>query len=311
MHARYLRKLNLQACDLSVYLSTDLSRDLHAPGHRRADPADREVTPLRYTNFMGIQYSDIRDRLDDEALELFGQMVEAHLEAGRGEKLFLRSDSLGGNGLIFSSDQVRRDWRGFNGGALDDLVGYGLLHLGFGGRGNKNYRVSAEGLAFYKWLRREQGQPIEQVSAAVIELVDSPGFATRQPDAAHHLGEAFELLRADDLNDQRMSELGDHLRKAVMDSATAVLGDGANPEQPAKRLRNWLGNHDGLQAREQVMLTRLVDLVEATIEEDHRINHVRDELSRDRARPDYEEVRRAAFMTALVCYEIDRLRGGR
>jgi len=42
---------------------------------------------------MGVSFSHVRDRLDVETLDLFGEMVEAHLEAGAGDKLFLRSDS--------------------------------------------------------------------------------------------------------------------------------------------------------------------------------------------------------------------------
>ncbi len=79
---------------------------------------------------MGVQSSDVRDRLDAETLDLFGKMVEAHLEAGAGDKPFIRADTRGGCRLIFSAGQAPRDWRGFNGGSLDDLASFGLLHLG-------------------------------------------------------------------------------------------------------------------------------------------------------------------------------------
>lgn len=260
---------------------------------------------------MGVPFSHARDRLDLETLDLFGEMVEAHLEAGVGDKLFIRSDSQVGNGLIFSTKSVRRDWRGFNGGSLDDLVSFGLLHLGFGGRGSKNYRISADGVAFYRWLREQQGEPIAQVRTAVVDLIDSPRFATRQPGAAHHLAEAFSLLRTEGTSTQQTSEIGDHLRKAIMDATTAVLGEDPGQEKPIARLESWLDGNTTLHDRERPVLADLFRLAASTLRLDHRLNHVRDEVGKGEPAPTFEEMRRAAFMTALACYELDRAVGGR
>ena len=49
----------------------------------------------------------------------------------------------------------------------------------------------------------------------------------------------------------------------------------------------------------------------STLRLDHRLNHVRDEVGKGEPTPTYEEMRRAAFLTALVCYELDRAVGGR
>jgi hypothetical protein len=260
---------------------------------------------------MGMQFADVRDRLDAESLDLFGQMVEAHLEAGAGDKLFLRTDSLSGSGLIFSGGDVRRDWRGFNGGSLADLGSFGLLHVGFSSRGTENYRISADGVAFYRWLREQQGEPVAHVRDAVVELVDSAGFATRQPGASHHLSEAFALLHTEGSSAQRTSEIGDHLRKAIMDSTTVLLGEGAGQEQPIDRLQSWLDANTKLHDRERQALKDLVQLAASTLRLDHRLNHVRDEVGKGEIAPTFEEMRRAAFLTALVCYEVDRAVGGR
>lgn len=260
---------------------------------------------------MSVPFSDVRDRLDVETLDLFGEMVEAHLEAGTGDKLFIRSDSMGGSRLIFSTKSVRRDWRGFNGGSLDDLVSFGLLHPGFGDREGNNYRISADGIAFYRWLREQQGEPIAQVSAAVVDLIDTPRFATRQPGAAHHLAEAFALLRADGTSTQRTSEIGDHLRKAIMDATTTVLGEDPDQEKPIARLESWLERNTILHVRELEVLADLIRLAASTLRLDHRLNHVRDEVGNGEPAPTFEEMRRAAFVTALACYELDRAVGGR
>ncbi len=234
---------------------------------------------------MGVPFNHVRDWLDVQTLDLFGEMVEAHLEAGAGDKLFIRSDSMGGSGLIFSTKSVRRDWRGFNGGSLDDLVSFGLLHPGFGGRGSKNYRISADGVAFYRWLREQQGEPIAQVSAAVVGLIDSLRFATRQPGAAHHLAEAFSLLRTEGPSTQRTSEIDDHLRKAIMDATTVVLGDDPGQEKPIARLESWLEGNTSLHERERPVLADLIRLVASTLHLDHRLNHVRDEVGKGEPAP--------------------------
>jgi hypothetical protein len=43
---------------------------------------------------------------------------------------------------------------------------------------------------------------------------------------------------------------------------------------------------------------------------DPRLNHVRDETSKGEPEPDRAEIRRAAFLTAVVCYELAQLRVG-
>lgn len=55
-----------------------------------------------------------------------------------GKGLFIRSDTMSGTGMIVAGRGHRRDRRNLDGGALDNLVGYGLLHhQGFGGRARR------------------------------------------------------------------------------------------------------------------------------------------------------------------------------
>ncbi|MCA1702266.1 MAG: hypothetical protein LC808_02935 [Actinobacteria bacterium] len=255
---------------------------------------------------MGRDFATLHKRLDQDTLTLFGEMVEAHLATGTGDRLFIRADSWSGCGLIFSGKGNRQNWDGFNGGSLDDLCSYGLLHQGHSGGGNPNYRVSADGTTFYTWLRRKQGTAVDQTEQAVLQLTRSAEFAARHPGAAHHLGEAFELLSADRSGPQVCSEIGDHLRKAIMDTVTDLLG-GEDQEQPATRLDAWLDEHEALHPRERQVLADLTRLTRSIMRLDHRLNHIRDEASKGQPAPDYEEVRRAAFLTAVVCYELDRV----
>lgn len=243
-----------------------------------------------------------------EALQLFREMVDAHLAAGSGDRLFIRADSMGGTGLIFASKAARRNWDGFDGGALDDLVSYGLLHLGFGGRGTPNYRVAGEGLAFHRWLMHEEGSAVDQVSDEVRRFVSGSDFAANHYGAAHHLAQAFELLWGGRTDDQVVSEIGDHLRKALMDITTDTVGSSASGDQekPIERLRAHLEDRS-VNERERDVLTQLVELARVVLRLDHRLNHVRDEADRGRPPASWEEIRRASFVTALVCYELSRV----
>lgn len=255
---------------------------------------------------MGIAFADAQDRLDHETLELFCEMVEAHLAAASGDRLFLRADSMGGCALIFSTRAHRQEWEGFNGGSLDDLCSYGLLHRGYGSRGTPNYRISADGTAFYRWLRQQQGTAIDQTERAVLRLVGAADYATRHPGAAHHLAEAFDLLRSDRAGQQVTSEIGDHLRKAIMDTVADLLGKD-NQEQPVQQLEQWLAGRGSLHRRERDGLAALIELTRAVLRLDHRLNHVRDEASKGEPEPTHEEIRRAAFLTAVTCHELDRI----
>jgi hypothetical protein len=255
----------------------------------------------------GISYEEVRRRLTPEALQLFREMIDAHLAAGPGEKLFIRADSMAGTGLIFTGKAARRDWDGFDGGALDDLVSYGLLHHNLGGGGTPNYRIGGEALAFHRSLMEQEGSAVDQVGEQVQRFVGGSDFAAEHSGAAHHLRQAFELLWGGRTDDQVVSEIGDHLRKALMDITTDTVGSFASGEQerPIERLRAHLDGQS-LSERERDVLGQLVELARVVLRLDHRLNHVRDETDKGRPAATWEEIRRASFVTALVCYELGR-----
>ncbi|MEA2024354.1 MAG: hypothetical protein U9N79_08720 [Actinomycetota bacterium] len=64
----------------------------------------------------GIEYRDLAHRLTPEADQIFCEMALAHLEAGSGDRLFIRSDTLSGTGLHFRGPNTSKRWQGFDGG---------------------------------------------------------------------------------------------------------------------------------------------------------------------------------------------------
>jgi hypothetical protein len=92
-----------------------------------------------------------------------------------------------------------------------------------------------------------------------------------------------------------------------MDTTSDVVGsDGGSQEKPVERLRTWL-EAQNLPKREQTAIARLVELTDAVLRLDQRLAHVRDEAGKGEPPITWEEIRRAAFLTAVVCYELDRL----
>ncbi len=94
-----------------------------------------------------------------------------------------------------------------------------------------------------------------------------------------------------------------------MDTTSDVVGpdDGGQQEQPIQRLKAHLGGLP-LTAREGDVLAQVVELARVALRLDHRLNHIRDEADQGEPAATWEEIRRAAFATALTCYELDRLR---
>ena len=132
-------------------------------------------------------------------------------------------------------------------------------------------------------------------------------FAAAHPGAAHHLSEAFDLLVSDRVDHQTVSEIGDHLRKALMDVVSDVVGDsGGKVEQPVKSLEAWLGAVD-LGEREREVVVAVVQLARSCLRLDHRLNHIRDEVEIGEPEMTPAELRRAAFATAMACEQIASL----
>lgn len=251
---------------------------------------------------MQMSFEDLEDNLGPEAVELFMQMASLHV-ATSGDRIFIDADDV----LIFAGGGLPGPQPNlpFDGGALRDLIDHNLLHVEHSG--GTGYRIKGPSVRFHRWLLAKSGAPVAEVEAQVRRLVDDVSFAAKHAGAAHHLTEAFDLLWSERVDLQTTSEIGDHLRKAIMDVTTDVVGaDGGNAEQPIVRLRAFLAASNLLE-RERLALTRLVELAEATLRLDHRVNHVRDEVDQGEPPPSRAELRRAGFLTAFVCYELAAL----
>ncbi len=140
-----------------------------------------------------IPFEELANRLTPEAWTCSRRWPV--LTRSTGDRLFIRADSAAGTHMIFSGEGSSRQFSNFDGGAVQDLIGWGLLHLDHNARGTPNYRVSGEGLRFFRW-QQSRGSAIDRVEEEVRSVTDSSAFAETHPGASHHLREAFELLWA-------------------------------------------------------------------------------------------------------------------
>ena len=306
-----MRRTHIQGSPLCIaanicprQLAGTLDSSLPLPAQRRSACASR-LYPAELMD--QIPFDDLARRLTPEALNLFREMAAAHIES-TGDRMFIRSDTMGGTRMVFTGKGCRRQFSGFDGGAVEDLATWGLLHIGYGGRGTPNYRVTGEAQRFYRWLMQSEGSAVEQIDEEVRRVISGSEYAERHQGAAHHLHEAFELLWGGRTDDQVVSEIGDHLRKALMDATTDAVGSNsaAGQERPIQRLQSHIARL-GLPSREAEVVSQIVELARTALRLDHRLNHIRDEEDSGEPGASWEELRRASFTTAFVCYELDRL----
>ena len=254
------------------------------------------------------QFDDLASRLRPEALNLFREMALAHRES-TGDRFFLFNATFSGTSLNFTGKGSIRQFNEVDQGTLDDLADLALLRVEFSPKGTPSYRVTGQGQNFYRWLTQNEGTAIEQVEEEARRVIDGSEYARAHPRASHHLREAFELLWGRQTGDEVVSEVGEHLRKALMDATSDVVGSEVqgSQEKPIERLRNYLEGL-ALPAREAAVVSQIVELARAALWLDQRLNHIRDESDRGEPAMSWEEIRRAAFVTAFTCYELDRLR---
>ena len=254
-----------------------------------------------------IVFDDLAKSLTPQALDLFRGMAATHLES-TGNRLFGLNPSFSGTDLDFLGKGSNRRFSEVDESALADLTDQGLLRIDYGEMGSPNYRVTGEGLSFYRSLMHSEGSAVDQTEAQIRRLTSGAEYAKAHPGAAQHLRKAFELLWGVQTGDPVVSEVGDHLRKALMDATTDLVGPEADgrQEKPIERLRLHLKELD-LPSREAEVVSRVVELAQAVLRLDQRLDHIRDEADKGKPSASWEEIRRAAFATVFACYELDRL----
>jgi hypothetical protein len=231
--------------------------------------------------------------------DVFQQLIEA--DGGVGASF--QSLTTFGSDQIISSTGVSISVKMSSSTVLNDLASAGLLRARRRtSRGEVQFELPASARDFARW-RAGLPSPVQRVEAQVSRLIDDEGFAERHPSAAKHLRLAFEFLDRDQLDVVDLTITGDHLRKALIDVAGAAAGL-ADPDEKLERVLK--PQRVSAAARADTATAMLIDLTLAVLATTHAIEHVRDEVTEGRQPANLETTRRAAFLTAVCCYELDR-----
>lgn len=251
-----------------------------------------------------MDYGEIAKRLTPDAEALFVAMVDAHLASRKGDREFVLMQLGEGSYIYWTGDSTFSE-NTADESALRDLAGYGLLRVvRHGNDGAPTYDIPGDGLAFYRALREVRGQPITNVESAVRRLTEGAEFARTHSGVSDHLRMALELLWSDRVDDKTVSNLGSHLRSAIIDLVNTMAG--ATSEDVASSLKRALDScaQEGrIQEREVVML---LELVRACQSLNKRLTHIRDETSKGRPLRNWDELRRATYLTTVLCSELGR-----
>jgi hypothetical protein len=154
--------------------------------------------------------------LEDEQKGLFIKMVETMREIPRENRSpMIEANSSNGNCLIVSGGP---NITGFAYEDPDTLTSVGLLQLGFGSRGSKNYSVTPFGYKYYEWLMKQQGKPIERIERNIRKYLELDDFKNIYIDAYKNLMLAEEKLWVSD-SQEHFTTIGHLCREAMQEFA--------------------------------------------------------------------------------------------
>ena len=239
---------------------------------------------------------DIADIISPEAEALLNGMVETHLgSAGSAYREFHTVLMGGGLGLqmIFPGESST-PWvqQAVDSTALNDLTGWGFLRRGRFAKGSTVLEVTAAGVQFHRQLRERRGLAIDAVAGTIQRrLAEGSGFASTHPGAAEHLREAFALVWTGHIDDGTVSEIGLHLRSAVIEVTSTVANTTGDPEKVGAALKAWVATRP-IDDREAAALAELIKVAQTL---NNRLTHIREHAAQGRPLKSWNEVRRAAF----------------
>jgi hypothetical protein len=248
-----------------------------------------------------------RIALEPEQEQLFSSLVEAVRSVPRNERdefMFLPTmgkDLVQGNG--FRANVLRSD--------IDHLMRAGLLRITNRHRGGSgfNFYIPPQALTYYEELKRQAGEPVEQIEREIRVYLESDRFRTAYPQAYARWREAVDLLWGAD-SDRELSTIGHKCREAVQEFATVLVDRYQPPDvNPDKaKTRDRLSavldmRRAALGERRSALLDAMFEYWRAAGDLIQRQEHAG---QREGEPLGWEDGRRVVFQTAVVMFELDR-----
>lgn len=251
-------------------------------------------------------FAEVLRQLTPEARELLIQMVEAHMASEPGDREFMTMRTGAGTIMLFTgSAPFAGD--GIDRTAMNDLASLSVIrHVRNDRHGNAVYDISPNSRTTYGLIMAERGGAVAAIEAPVRRLAESKALAHQHSGVSHHLTEALELLWSESTTDQTVSAFGAHLRSALADLAGDLTLRTSNPESVVESLQVWLAGRTQVRSGDA-----LVEMAKTVVSLTQRLTHIRDETAKGRPLEGWHELRRAAFLASMLCFELAEVAGGR
>jgi hypothetical protein len=245
--------------------------------------------------------------LEQEQKDLLVTLVEAARNAPREQRQkFWVAQAAGGDICIHP---------GLSGGSanlymgdIEILANEGQVNLSYSPGGTPQFDVTPQGFAYYEFLKKQTGQPVQRIEHSIRDHLTANEFRTRYPLAYKKWHDAEELLWGSD-SEMQLTTIGHLCREAIQEFATAVV----ERFQPADVDDNRAHDINRIGCALQSRATRLGDsersFLDALLEYWKAVSGLvqREEHGGQReGRPlVWEDGRRVVFQTAVLMFEVD------
>jgi hypothetical protein len=194
-------------------------------------------------------------------------------------------------------------------GDVEILARENMIDITYSSRGSPNINVVPRGYAYYKHMKQQEGQPLENVENTVRKYLATESFRQMYPKAYQKWAEAEDMLWGDD-SESQLTTIGHLCREAVQEYADYLVDKFKPtdiPEDKAStvaRMRGILNQTKGkLGEKEVACLDALLAYWGTVIDLIQREEHGGQKEGKPLV---WEDGRRVVFQTSVVMFEIDR-----
>jgi hypothetical protein len=245
--------------------------------------------------------------LEPEQKELLTLLVETSRKMPRdARRKFIVAQSHSGDTLLVP-DHPRQNFKVYM-GDVEILAREGLVDITYGSRGSPNLNVLPLGYAYYEYMKRQAGQPLENVENSVRSYLMSESFRQKYPVAYQKWSEAEDMLWGSD-SERQLTTIGHLCREATQEFANHLVEQHNlinAPEDKAStvaRMRAVLNHRkDSLGDKETAFLDALLAYWGTVIDLIQREEHGGQKEGIPLV---WEDGRRVVFQLAVVMFEID------
>jgi hypothetical protein len=173
------------------------------------------------TNFYEVKNMFQNILLESEQKELLTLLVETSRKKPRDERRkFIVAQSQSGDTLIVPGhpSQNLKMYMG----DIEILAREGLVDITYGSRGSPNVNVLPLGYAYYEHMKRQAGQPLENIESPVRSYLTSESLHQKYPNAYQKWVESEDMLWGSD-SERQLTMIGHLCREAAQEFATHLV----------------------------------------------------------------------------------------